>query len=89
MVYICASSMITLIVIKRLKLSRMLAQDASVLSFQAMTGHDLFGAARLDLVGLQVKHGAVSRTDNGIKIDLWLGSERFDTTNFTIPEKDD
>lgn len=55
--------------------------------YGSMTGHDLFGAARLDLVGLQVKHGEVSRTDSGIKIDLWLGSDRFDSTNFTIPEK--
>lgn len=53
-----------------------------------MTGHDLFGAARLDLVGLQIKHGEVSRTDSGIKIDLWLGSERFDSSNFTIPSKE-
>lgn len=50
-----------------------------------MVGHDLFSAARLDLLGLQVKHGEVSRTDKGIKIDIWLGGEQFDSTNFTIP----
>ncbi len=55
--------------------------------YGSMTGHDLFGSARLDLVGLQVKHGDVSRTDSGIKIDLWLGSDRFDSTNFTIPDE--
>lgn len=54
--------------------------------YGSMTGHDLFGEARLDLVGLQIKHGEVSRTDSGIKIDLWLGSDRFDSTNFNIPD---
>ncbi len=50
-----------------------------------MIGHDLFSHARLDLLGLQVKHGEVSRTDKGIKIDIWLGGDQFDSTNFTIP----
>ncbi|MGM0432951.1 MAG: hypothetical protein ACQEQU_09585 [Spirochaetota bacterium] len=54
--------------------------------YGSMTGHDLFSGARLDLVGMQVKHGEVSRTDDGIKIDIWLGSDRFDSTNFNIPE---
>ncbi|MFP4521131.1 MAG: hypothetical protein ACLFQK_03210 [Fibrobacterota bacterium] len=51
-----------------------------------MLGHDLFSTARLDLIGLQVKHGDVSRADNGVKIDLWLGSDRFDSRNFSIPD---
>ena len=53
--------------------------------YGSMGGSDLLGRARLNLIGWQVKHGDVTRTANGTKIDLWLGSDRFDSRNFTIP----
>ncbi|MCK5683558.1 hypothetical protein KAJ27_05535 [bacterium] len=55
--------------------------------YGAMAGHDLVGHARLNLIGWQVKHGDVSSTDNGTKIDLWLGSDQFDHGKFNIPSK--
>jgi hypothetical protein len=55
--------------------------------YGSMAGSDLVGAARLNLIGWQVKHGDVTRTDKGTKIDLWLGSDRFDSTRFNIPDK--
>ena len=51
-----------------------------------MTGHDFLGSSRLDLLGWQVKHAEVSRTDSGIKIDLWLGGKNFRSDRFTIPK---
>jgi hypothetical protein len=54
--------------------------------YGTMGGSDLLGKARLDLIGWQVKCGDVSRTGNGTKIDLWLGSDRFDSSHFTIPD---
>ena len=51
-----------------------------------MTGQDLLGASRLNLLGWQVKHTDVSKTDSGIKIDFWLGGDRFDSRRFNIPE---
>ncbi len=51
-----------------------------------MTGHDLLGSTRLDLLGWQVKHADVTRTDSGIKIDLWMGGEEFESEHFSIPE---
>lgn len=54
--------------------------------YGAMTGHDLLGSSRLDLLGWQVKHCDVARTDRGIKIDLWLGGEGFKSKHFTIPK---
>lgn len=56
--------------------------------YGAMTGHDLLGSSRLDLLGWQVKHGDVTRTDSGIKIDLWMGGERFESDQFSMPEKE-
>lgn len=53
--------------------------------YGSMAGHDIVGHARLNLIGWQVKHGDVSATDNGTKIDLWLGSDGFDHGKFTIP----
>ncbi len=50
-----------------------------------MTGHDFLGTARLDMLGWQVKHSTVAQTAEGTKIDLWLGGERFDPTNFNLP----
>lgn len=54
--------------------------------YGAMTGHDLLGNSRMDLLGWQVKHADVSKTDSGIKIDLWMGGEEFQSEHFTIPE---
>ncbi len=50
-----------------------------------MIGHDLFSPARLELLGLQVKHGEVNRSENGIRIDILLGGEQFDSSNFELP----
>lgn len=55
--------------------------------YGAMTGQDLLGSSRLNLLGWQLKHSDVNRTDSGIKIDLWLGGDSFDSRKFTIPEK--
>lgn len=55
--------------------------------YGAMTGHDLLGSSRLNLLGWQIKHSDVTRTSNGIKIDLWLGGEQFDSRQFNIPDK--
>ena len=55
--------------------------------YGAMTGQDLLGSSRLDLLGWQVKHVDVSRTSSGIKIDLWLGGDKFDSGRFNIPKK--
>lgn len=57
--------------------------------YGSMAGYDLLGEARLDLIGWQIKHADVSATGQGTKIDLWLGSDNFDPTNFTIPSEDD
>ena len=56
--------------------------------YGAMTGQDLLGSARLNLLGWQLKHSDVTRTGSGIKIDLWLGGDRFDSRKFTIPESE-
>ena len=56
--------------------------------YGAMTGHDLLGSARLDLLGWQIKHADVAREGAGIKIDLWLGGDRFESDKFSIPKKD-
>jgi len=55
--------------------------------YGSMSGVDMVGTARLNLIGWQIKHADVTRTTNGTKIDLWQGSDRFDTSNFTIPTK--
>ena len=55
--------------------------------YGAMTGQDLLGSSRLNLLGWQVKHTDVTRTSGGIKIDLWLGGDKFDSERFNIPEK--
>ena len=51
-----------------------------------MAGHDMLGTSRLNLVGWQVKHADVVRIEGGTKIDLWLGSDRFDSDRFSIPK---
>ena len=55
--------------------------------YGSMAGSDLIGAARLNLIGWQIKHSDVNRTNEGTKIDLWLGSDRFDSRKFDIPKK--
>lgn len=55
--------------------------------YGSMGGSDLVGEARLNMIGWQVKHGEVTRTEKGTKIDLWIGSDRFDDKKFTIPKK--
>jgi hypothetical protein len=55
--------------------------------YGSMAGSDLVGSARLNLIGWQVKHADVTRTDSGTKIDLWLGSDRFDSSRFNMPQK--
>lgn len=52
-----------------------------------MAGFDVLGAPRLDIVGWQIKHGEVSHTDRGTRIDLWLGGDEFDPSHFSIPQK--
>ncbi len=54
--------------------------------YGTMGGSDMLGAARLNLIGWQIKHADVERTLNGTKIDLWVGSERFDASYFSIPD---
>jgi len=54
--------------------------------YGAMTGHDLLGSSRLNLLGWQIKHSDVTRMGEGIKIDLWLGGDRFDSRQFNIPQ---
>lgn len=53
--------------------------------YGSMTGHDLLGSARLNLLGWQLKHSDVTRTGSGVKVDLWLGGDRFDSRQFSIP----
>jgi len=53
--------------------------------YGSMAGSDMLGAARLDIIGWQVKHGDVTATSSGTKIDLWLGGDRFDPERFSIP----
>jgi len=57
--------------------------------YGSMAGYDLLGEARLDLIGWQIKHADVSSTGKGTRIDLWLGSDEFDPTDFTIPTNDE
>jgi hypothetical protein len=54
--------------------------------YGTMGGSDMLGAARLNLIGWQIKHADVSRTLNGTKIDIWVGSNRFDASYFSIPK---
>ncbi len=51
-----------------------------------MAGYDSLGAARLNLIGWQVKGADVNSSDSGTKIDLWLGGDRFDPQTFSIPD---
>jgi len=55
--------------------------------YGSMAGYDSLGAARLNLVGWQIKAATVSDTGSGTQIDLWLGGERFDPEQFTLGNK--
>ena len=55
--------------------------------YGSMTGHDMLGSSRLNLLGWQVKHCDVSSIGSGIKIDIWLGGDAFQNEQFTIPKK--
>lgn len=54
--------------------------------YGSMGGTDLIGAARLNLLGWQIKRADVYQRDNGTQIDLWIGSDRFDSSQFNIPD---
>ncbi len=54
--------------------------------YGAMTGHDLLGSSRLDLLGWQIKHADVSRLNDGIRIDLWMGGDEFQSEQFNMPD---
>lgn len=54
--------------------------------YGSMAGSDALGPARLNLIGWQVKRGDVSATDSGTKIDLWIGGDRFEPSQFSIPK---
>jgi hypothetical protein len=56
--------------------------------YGSMAGYDMLGAARLNLIGWQVKGADVNSTGNGTKIDLWLGGDRFNPASFTITDTD-
>lgn len=51
-----------------------------------LTGNNLLGEARLDLIGWQVKYIDVNKIRDGLKIDIWIGSEEFDKDKFTMPD---
>ncbi|MFN3410583.1 MAG: hypothetical protein ACK4YF_00285 [Exilispira sp.] len=51
-----------------------------------LAGNNLLGEARLDLIGWQVKYIDVNKIRDGLKIDIWIGSEEFDKDKFTIPD---
>lgn len=55
--------------------------------YGAMTGQHLLGSTRLDLLGWQLKHCDVAKTSSGIKIDLWLGGDKFDSRKFSVDEE--
>lgn len=55
--------------------------------YGSMAGHDLLGSSRLNLLGWQVKDSNVEKTlgESGMKIDIWLGGDNFDSTQFSMP----
>lgn len=52
--------------------------------YGSMVGYDSLGAARLNLVGWQLKGADVRSTNSGTHIDLWLGGDRFNPERFSI-----
>jgi hypothetical protein len=57
--------------------------------YGSLAGFDALGAARLDLIGWQIKAATVDRTNEGTKIDLWMGGDHFDPDAFTLSENVD
>lgn len=55
--------------------------------YGSMAGYDMLGAARLDLIGWQIKGATVGKTSNGTQIDLWMGGDRFDPDQFSLSKK--
>lgn len=55
--------------------------------YGSMAGYDMLGAARLDLVGWQIKGATVGRTGSGTKIDLWMGGDRFNPDHFSLTDE--
>ena len=55
--------------------------------YGSMAGYDMLGAARLDLVGWQIKAATVSDNGSGTQIDLWMGGDRFDPEQFSLKGK--
>lgn len=46
--------------------------------YGSMMGHDLLDKSRLQFIGWQIKKGEVSRYKEGIKIEIFVGNERFE-----------
>ncbi len=53
--------------------------------YGSMAGQEMLGQARLNLVGWQIQHGEVRRTEGGTRIDLVLGNEEFDLESSPFP----
>lgn len=53
--------------------------------YGSMTGLEMLGHARLNMVGWQIKHGQIIAREGGSRIDLLLGSDEFDPTPFELP----
>ena len=49
-----------------------------------MAGRDATWDTRLKLVGWQIKKATVQNNDSGTQIELWLGGDAFNPTNFTL-----
>ncbi|MFP4010495.1 MAG: hypothetical protein ACLFUM_02255 [Spirochaetaceae bacterium] len=55
--------------------------------YGSLAGFDTLGAARLDLIGWQIKGATVRSIEHGTQIDLWLGGDRFDPEKFSIGDE--
>ena len=53
--------------------------------YGSMAGLEMLGHARLNLVGWQIHHGEVRKTETGTRIDLVLGNENFDLSSSPFP----
>lgn len=52
-----------------------------------MNDQGFFGNVRLDLLGWKVKAADIKRTgDKGVNINLWMGSDCFQSEQFNIPD---
>ena len=57
--------------------------------YGSMAGYDMLGAARLNLIGWQIKAATVRDTGSGTQIDLWLGGDRFDPEKFSLYNREE